>query len=166
MDLDEEHLIASLAEEAAFEKEAILNRRLGESVPRTPSMQVARHFDGAHSICSVHMLGAASDELARIGNERPEYRFCDVEPIMYAWSTPFKKTKAYDDFKLKLVDCATSTTAKFYARVISVIQSSGSGKSRLVDEVAKSCFTLPLCLRPWNANGSVIPNPACSSVLS
>jgi hypothetical protein len=36
----------------------------------------------------------------------------------------------------------------FYMNQASIIQSSGSGKSRLVDEVARNIFTIPFNLRP------------------
>ncbi|KAF9447720.1 hypothetical protein P691DRAFT_94564 [Macrolepiota fuliginosa MF-IS2] len=43
---------------------------------------------------------------------------------------------------------------------ISIIQSSGSGKSRLVDEVSKSIFTLPLNIRdPKETASGAYPNP-------
>jgi hypothetical protein len=38
-------------------------------------------------------------------------------------------------------------TKREYAKYISIIQSSGMGKSRMIDEVSKTKFTIPLCLR-------------------
>ena len=34
-----------------------------------------------------------------------------------------------------------------YAKYISIVQSSGMGKSRMIDEVSKTKFMIPLCLR-------------------
>ena len=34
-----------------------------------------------------------------------------------------------------------------YSNSFSIVQSSGTGKSRLVDEMAKKLFTFPLCVR-------------------
>lgn len=36
---------------------------------------------------------------------------------------------------------------KLYANFVPIIQSSGMGKSKLVDETAKLIFTLPFCVR-------------------
>jgi hypothetical protein len=38
----------------------------------------------------------------------------------------------------------------YYARFLSIVQSSGMGKSRLIDQVAKSKFVLPFNLRSSN----------------
>jgi hypothetical protein len=57
----------------------------------------------------------------------------------------------YQLFMQQVEQC--SSEKKLYARVLPVMQSSGTGKSRLLNEVAKTVFTFPLCLRPPNANG-------------
>ena len=42
---------------------------------------------------------------------------------------------------------------KLYANFVPIIQSSGMGKSRLVDETAKLIFTIPFCLRGEDGGG-------------
>jgi hypothetical protein len=46
-----------------------------------------------------------------------------------------------------------------YARVLPVVQSTGAGKSRLVDEMAKTVFTFPLYLRQHGEAGQ--PSRVC-----
>jgi hypothetical protein len=40
-----------------------------------------------------------------------------------------------------------------YARYSAIVQSSGAGKSRMTDELAKTTFTIPMNLRDPAANG-------------
>ena len=40
-----------------------------------------------------------------------------------------------------------------YFRQICIIQSSGMGKSRLVDELSKKHVVVPICLRPKDSTG-------------
>ena len=42
-----------------------------------------------------------------------------------------------------------------YARYASFVQSSGTGKSRMNDELAKTLLYLPVNLRKFGANGNV-----------
>jgi nicotinamide riboside kinase len=39
-----------------------------------------------------------------------------------------------------------SSSSRYYAKQISIVQSSGSGKSRMVDQVAHHIFTIPIHL--------------------
>lgn len=43
--------------------------------------------------------------------------------------------------------CAMTRTS-IYSTTVPIVQSSGTGKSRMVDELAKKVFTIPFCLRP------------------
>lgn len=43
---------------------------------------------------------------------------------------------------------------KIYARYCSIVQSSGMGKSRLLDEFARGFFTIPINLRPAKSDGT------------
>ncbi|KAJ8582227.1 hypothetical protein M405DRAFT_831043, partial [Rhizopogon salebrosus TDB-379] len=53
-----------------------------------------------------------------------------------------------DDETRKGVWGSTSTPLKpLYAKAISVVQSPGMGKSRMMTEVGRVAFTLPICLR-------------------
>jgi len=44
-------------------------------------------------------------------------------------------------------DVFRENNAKRYCNSFSILQSSGTGKSRLVDEMAKSILTFPICVR-------------------
>lgn len=40
--------------------------------------------------------------------------------------------------------------SSLYARLLPLVQSSGMGKSRLIDEFSKKYFVIPFNLREWN----------------
>jgi hypothetical protein len=42
---------------------------------------------------------------------------------------------------------------QFYANYLPIVQSSGTGKSRMVDELAGEVFTIPLNLREADTSG-------------
>jgi hypothetical protein len=46
-----------------------------------------------------------------------------------------------------------------YSRQATIVNSSGTGKSRMVDELARQIITVPMCLRPEGSQGY----PFCSS---
>lgn len=46
---------------------------------------------------------------------------------------------------------------KLYARYCSIVQSSGMGKSRLMDELSKKHFLIPINLRPKGSEGVSYP---------
>ncbi|KLO17713.1 hypothetical protein SCHPADRAFT_936903 [Schizopora paradoxa] len=48
---------------------------------------------------------------------------------------------------------SASRSSTMYARYTAIVQSSGMGKSRAVDELAKTHLAIPLCLRNANARG-------------
>ena len=48
--------------------------------------------------------------------------------------------------------------SRFYAHCTAIVQSSGMGKSRTVDELAKHHFVIPLNLRGPNSGGSICPS--------
>jgi hypothetical protein len=75
----------------------------------------------------------------------------DVKTVERAWKQDYKDNMGLHVFKKRVELC--STQDRVYARVLPVVQSSGTGKSRLLDEVAKTTFTFPLCLRPPEDNG-------------
>ncbi|KAG5650692.1 hypothetical protein H0H81_011366 [Sphagnurus paluster] len=49
-------------------------------------------------------------------------------------------------------------TALYYGRFLPIVQSSGMGKSRLVDELGKTYFTIPINLREGNSKGYPPPD--------
>ena len=50
-------------------------------------------------------------------------------------------------FKSGLDEMNKSRGDLLYANFVPIVQSSGMGKSRLVDETAKLIFTIPFCFR-------------------
>ncbi|KAF8343351.1 hypothetical protein F5887DRAFT_1212483 [Amanita rubescens] len=51
------------------------------------------------------------------------------------------------------IEQETNKEKPLYAKAISVVQGSGTGKSRMLTEVGKQIFTLPICLRQSNDPG-------------
>ena len=43
-----------------------------------------------------------------------------------------------------------------YARLTSIVNSSGTGKSRMVDQLGMTIITVPMCLRPEGSQGILI----------
>ncbi|KAH8096910.1 hypothetical protein BXZ70DRAFT_945159, partial [Cristinia sonorae] len=54
---------------------------------------------------------------------------------------------------LAILDSINEARKEPYSNTVAMIQSSGTGKSRACDEVAKLRFTFPMCLRPLDADG-------------
>jgi hypothetical protein len=65
---------------------------------------------------------------------------------IFAQTSPFQGN-GVKLFRLVLDRMNKDCSQKLYANFVSIIQSSGMGKSRLVDETAKLIFTIPFCLR-------------------
>lgn len=82
-----------------------------------------------------------------------------VPVVPFAWDTPFigkcdellwRNIQAMDKERTKDLD-----QKHRYLNHVSIIQSSGTGKSRMVDEVAKRVFTIPINLRHEDMNPCV-----------
>jgi hypothetical protein len=66
-------------------------------------------------------------------------------------------THAWDsEFKGDLKDVLFDTIADYlsndkdpYARLTVIVNSSGTGKSRMVDQLGREIITVPICLRRW-----------------
>ena len=73
-----------------------------------------------------------------------------------------KYAAPFPDILLSTMDhYAINKTTKYYNRSFSIVQSSGMGKSRLVDHSAKSRFTFPFNLHeqlPLGSNGIYSPS--------
>src|ERR1700679_2857562 len=72
---------------------------------------------------------------------------------VHAWSTDFKGNAA--NSLLKTITDLLSPMAKTYARTTCIINSSGTGKSRMVDEVSMLIIAVPMCLRPHGSQGFI-----------
>jgi hypothetical protein len=62
--------------------------------------------------------------------------------MIRAWDTPFKGDAA--DLILAAIPMYLEEGKRLHANIVN---SSGTGKSRMVDEVAKKIITVPMCLR-------------------
>jgi hypothetical protein len=62
--------------------------------------------------------------------------------IIRAWHAPFKGAAA--DLLLATIPMYLKKGRRIHANIVN---SSGTGKSRMVDEVAKKVITVPMCLR-------------------
>jgi hypothetical protein len=69
-----------------------------------------------------------------------------VLAIENAWKVDYRGDGAAL-FKSGLDDMNESRGDMLYANFVPIVQSSGMGKSRLVDETAKLIFTIPFCFR-------------------
>jgi hypothetical protein len=73
--------------------------------------------------------------------------------IMRSWQTPFIGTRTLRALEEHVVELVSNELS--YGPYCSIVQSSGMGKSRLVDQFAKTNFLIPLNLREGIANEGV-----------
>ncbi|KAB5590064.1 hypothetical protein CTheo_6486 [Ceratobasidium theobromae] len=67
-----------------------------------------------------------------------------------AWATPYRG-ETVTLLKTAIQDMNVRRNNWGYANFVPIVQSSGTGKSRVVDELAKQIFTIPLNLHPsWD----------------
>jgi hypothetical protein len=71
---------------------------------------------------------------------------------VHAWSLEYKGNAATALFKT-ISDCL-SLQDEPYSRSTSIVNSSGTGKSRMVDELSMYIITVPMCLRAEGSHGS------------
>ncbi|KAH9959793.1 hypothetical protein BC827DRAFT_1376981 [Russula dissimulans] len=67
-------------------------------------------------------------------------------PTILAWGSTFKGDLA--NVLLEIIADYLSLERTPYARLTSIVNSSGTGKSRMVDQLGKEIITVPMCLRP------------------
>ena len=65
-----------------------------------------------------------------------------------AWDSSFKGNAAA--VLLEIIKTYLDRTREVYSRHTSIVNSSGTGKSRIVDENAYKIITIPMCLRDGN----------------
>ena len=88
---------------------------------------------------------------------------------MQGWEAPFVGESANvlaADLRRMYRDPHPFTSDFRYSNHASIIQSSGSGKSRLIDEVAKVIFTIPFNLRQQPDVISKRPDPFADTALA
>ena len=66
--------------------------------------------------------------------------------VISAWSTEYRG-KSAESLLQSIDDVHNQPVERRYAKIVRIIQSSGTGKSRTVDEIAKTRILFPLCLR-------------------
>jgi hypothetical protein len=66
--------------------------------------------------------------------------------VIEAWNTEYRGGSAQSLLQL-IDDVHNQPVERRYAKVVPMIQSSGTGKSKTVDEIAKTRILFPLCLR-------------------
>ncbi|KAH9173206.1 hypothetical protein EDB89DRAFT_2068954 [Lactarius sanguifluus] len=81
--------------------------------------------------------------------------------IENSWTADFVGKSPLEGLKrhvVELLDVGTSNTTKVYGRYCSIVQSSGMGKSRLLDGLSKDLFVIPINLRPSSGRGFPPPD--------
>jgi hypothetical protein len=74
-----------------------------------------------------------------------------ITACVHAWGIPFQGDGA--SVLMKTISNYLSRNRPVYARHASIVNSSGTGKSRIVDEVAREIITVPMCLRVDGSQG-------------
>ncbi|KAF8522530.1 hypothetical protein JB92DRAFT_2807319 [Gautieria morchelliformis] len=85
-----------------------------------------------------------------------------LKELTVAYQTPFLGDAPIFFYK-RLLSAEASvkmTTSTLYAKVMPVVQSSGTGKSRMLTELGKMVFTLPVCLRAPSDTGYPLSDKA------
>jgi len=81
----------------------------------------------------------------------------NVLAIEDSWTAAFVGTSPLKGLKEHVVEQLnlgkSKATKPAYGRYCSIVQSSGMGKSRLLDELSKEFFLIPINLRPSNGRG-------------
>lgn len=75
---------------------------------------------------------------------------------MHGWSKEFKGVAEKSLLKIISVFSSSAIEPRPYARATCIINSSGTGKSRMVDELSKVIITVPMCLRPDGSQGIIM----------
>jgi len=79
---------------------------------------------------------------AIVAEDAPE---ASMRAALHAWNSPFQGKAA--DVLLLTVKAYLNPKRNVYTRHASIINSSGTGKSRMVDELSTKVVTVPMCLR-------------------
>jgi hypothetical protein len=75
--------------------------------------------------------------------------------VVNSWNAEFIDEGPLDGLKSHIAhQLSKKSVGKIYAHYCSIVQSSGMGKSRLLDEFSKCFFLIPINLRPTNSEGT------------
>lgn len=80
------------------------------------------------------------------GSEDPASEANARAATLLSWRAPFQGQTQH--FLAHEIESIAQDQAALYARYLPIVQSSGTGKSRMVDETSKLIFTIPICMRP------------------
>ena len=79
---------------------------------------------------------------------------CPMTAAVDSWNGDFKGDAA--DALLNMITDMLSPANQAYARAARIVNSSGTGKSRMVDEVSTQIITVPMCLRRHGSQGATV----------
>ncbi len=97
-------------------------------------------------------LSPASELGARLS--KGHCTFCEsflITASVNAWQYTFKGDAA--NVLIRVISNYLSKDRPVYTRHTSIVNSSGTGKSRIVDQVAREIITVPMCLREHGSQG-------------
>ena len=89
-----------------------------------------------------------------VRNGRDCFIICLSYPVaatVAAWNSDFKGIAA--DVLLATISDYLDKEKRCYARLTSIVNSSGTGKSRMVDQLSTQIITVPMCLRACGSGG-------------
>lgn len=92
---------------------------------------------------------AGDGEQGRRGSSRQSFAHCNSSHVlatMLSWEGPFIG-KAHKALYATISKVCSGPDPDIYARSLAVVQSSGMGKSRMIDELSKEHFVIPINLR-------------------
>ena len=69
-----------------------------------------------------------------------------VTAVIQSWNATFRGNAA-DVLLMSISTSAEQRSNGVYARFLGIVNSAGTGKSRMIDQVAKKVVTIPICLR-------------------
>src|ERR1700756_468719 len=76
---------------------------------------------------------------------------------MLSWNDPYVG-KAHKALYATITKACSDPAGKIYARCLAVVQSSGMGKSRMIDELSKEHFVIPINLRTTGTGLFIFPS--------
>lgn len=100
-----------------------------------------------------------AEDTARPSIERNDATATSQQDPYQEWAEAFKApyTDSGSATNLRKYIVTSAKRTDLCAKVLSIIQSSGTGKTRALDHIAESIFTIPICLRDTNTDGKSTP---------
>ena len=79
---------------------------------------------------------------------------CFILAAVDAWDTRYEGNAA--DVLLATISSSLDFERNVYARHTCIVNSSGTGKSRMVDELSRKVITMPMCFREEGTRGLIL----------